>query len=80
MRGSYTRVSDDAEVLGSIDGLRAEWWRMGDQVYRVSLPYVLDAQGFPMSRRWECSVSHLKQYAILYPDITFSDAVVRGGG
>jgi hypothetical protein len=45
------------------DGTVAEYWRLGDDVYRRTpgpIPY--DVDGNPQDLRWECSIWHWTTY------------------
>lgn len=47
-------------------GDRFEFWKIGNEVYRVAVGGVLDIYGLPASRRWECSISHWRKFRAIY--------------
>lgn len=43
-----------------------EFWQIGGDVYRVTDPTPRDIHGLPMSRRWECTLTHWQRFRIVY--------------
>jgi hypothetical protein len=62
----------ERRLLAAATDRAIEFWLIGDQVFRVAGSYVLDVDGLPQSRRWECSLAHWQHYRAIYdwaPDV-----------
>lgn len=57
-------IAPKSAILARGNG--TEFWRIGDQVFRVTGSTVMDVDGLPMSRRWECSLDHWKRFRSIY--------------
>tara|TARA_R110000868_G_scaffold79604_12_gene226410 strand:+ start:405 stop:1310 length:906 start_codon:yes stop_codon:yes gene_type:complete len=44
----------------------ADFWQIGDEVYRATRGAGLDSWGAPMGKRWECSFAHWQRYRVVY--------------
>lgn len=51
-----------ASRIGIAPSASAEFWKIGDDVYRTAYRAGKDTTGLPLGRRWECSYSHWLQY------------------
>ena len=51
-----------AELIGTSDDGEIEFFRVGDEVFRVGKRWMPDIHGNPMGMRWECSFNHWKRY------------------
>jgi hypothetical protein len=48
------------------EGNGTQFWLIAEQVYRVTGSTVMDVDGLPMSRRWECSLDHWNKFRKIY--------------
>lgn len=52
-----------AVLIGTSADRQVEFFRVGDQIYRVWRGWIPCAlSGMPMGMRWECSVSHFERF------------------
>lgn len=63
----HGRGRPPAILLAKGNGL--QWWRLlGGQVYVAASNAATDPDGYPTPRKWECSITHWREYRSHYPE------------
>lgn len=64
LRKRKKKIAEGVEVrrIGIAPEARAEFWKIGDEVYRTPYRTQKDISGQPMGRRWECTYKHWLHY------------------
>jgi len=39
-----------------------DFWHIGENIYASPVDAEMDTQGFPMGKRWECTLNHWNHY------------------
>jgi len=57
-----TEAQEKAKRIAVAPDARAEFWKIGDEVYRAPYKTGLDITHLPLGRRWECTYKHWLVY------------------
>jgi hypothetical protein len=62
----YPEGASKAQRIATSKEHNTDFWRIGDDVYRAPRGIGMDTQGYPLSKRWECSFEHWNRYRQVY--------------